>query len=112
VASGTATLEAAYYGMPYCLVYRVAWPTFLMAKQLVKLKFIGLINILAGRELVREFIQNEANAYEVALWLGQALANKGDRTKLTQDLLEAASRLGEPGVHKRAAYEIGLLFTD
>ncbi|MDB4779979.1 lipid-A-disaccharide synthase, partial [Akkermansiaceae bacterium] len=112
VASGTATLEAAYYGMPYCLVYRVAWPTFLMAKQLVKLKFIGLINILAGRELVREFIQAEANAYEVALWLGQALANEGIRTKLSGELLEAASRLGEPGVHERAAHEIALLFTE
>ena len=66
-------------------------------------------------ESLEEFltiIQNEANAYEVALWLGQALANKGDRTKLTQDLVEAASRLGEPGVHERAAHEIGLLFTD
>ena len=112
VASGTATLEAAYYGMPYCLVYRVAWPTFLMAKQLVKLKFIGLINILAGRELVREFIQAEASAYEVALWLGQALANEGIRTKLSGELLEAASRLGEPGVHERAAHEIALLFTE
>lgn len=112
VASGTATLEAAYYGMPYCLVYRVAWPTFLMAKQLVKLKFIGLINILAGRELVREFIQTEANAYEVAFWLGQALANEGERAKLSGELLEAASRLGEPGVHERAAHEIALLFTE
>lgn len=112
VASGTATLEAAYYGMPYCLVYRVAWPTFLMAKQLVKLEFIGLINILAGRELVREFIQNEANAYEVALWLGQALADVGDRAKLTGELLEAASRLGEPGVHQRVAHEIALLFRE
>ena len=112
VASGTATLEAAYYGMPYCLVYRVAWPTFLMAKQLVKLEFIGLINILAGRELVREFIQNEANAYEVSFWLGQALANEGDRTKLSGALIKAASRLGEPGVHERAAHEIGLLFTE
>ena len=112
VASGTATVEAAYYGMPYCLVYRVAWPTFLMAKQLVKLKFIGLINILAGRELVREFIQAEANAYEVALWLGQALANEGDRMKLSGELLEAASRLGEPGVHERAADEIALLFKE
>ncbi|MGB2454826.1 MAG: lipid-A-disaccharide synthase [Akkermansiaceae bacterium] len=112
VASGTATLEAAYYGMSYCLVYRVAWPTFLMAKQLVKLKFIGLINILAGRELVREFIQTEANAYEVAFWLGQALANEGERAKLSGELLEAASRLGEPGVHERAAHEIALLFTE
>lgn len=112
VASGTATLEAAYYGMPYCLVYRVAWPTFLVAKQLVKLEFIGLINILAGRELAREFIQNEANAYEVALWLGRALANPDERAKLSCDLVEAASKLGEPGVHERAAHEIALLFSE
>ena len=112
VASGTATLEAAYYGMPYCLVYRVAWPTFLIAKLLVKLQFIGLINILAGRELAREFVQGEANAYEVALWLGRALANEDDRAKLSRELLEAASRLGEPGVHKRAAHEIALLFPE
>ena len=112
VASGTATLEAAYYGMPYCLVYRVAWPTFLIAKLLVKLQFIGLINILAGRELAYEFVQGEANAYEVSLWLGRALANEDDRAKLSRELLEAASRLGEPGVHKRAAHEIALLFSE
>lgn len=112
VASGTATLEAAYYGMPYCLVYRVAWPTFLIAKLLVKLQFIGLINILAGRELAYEFVQGEANAYEVTLWLGRALANEDDRANLSRELLEAASRLGEPGVHKRAAHEIALLFSE
>lgn len=112
VASGTATLEAAYYGMPYCLVYRVAWPTFLIAKLLVKLQFIGLINILAGRELAYEFVQGEANAYEVSLWLGRALANEDDRANLSRELLEAASRLGEPGVHKRAAHEIALLFSE
>ena len=49
IASGTATLEAAYYGLPYCLVYRVAPLTYLMAKMLVKIKFIGLVNILGGR---------------------------------------------------------------
>lgn len=112
VASGTATLEAAYYGMPYCLVYRVAWPTFLIAKLLVKLQFIGLINILAGRELAYEFVQGEANAYEVSLWLGRALANEDDRANLSRELLEASSRLGEPGVHKRAAHEIALLFSE
>ena len=110
VASGTATLEAAYYGLPYCLVYRVAWPTFLMAKQLIKLPHIGLINILAGKEVVPEFIQNDANAYEVAHWLGQSLLDPAKRAQLTKILLEAASRLGETGVHRRAAHEIALLF--
>tara|TARA_B110000881_G_C18535341_1_gene495460 strand:+ start:209 stop:1384 length:1176 start_codon:yes stop_codon:yes gene_type:complete len=111
VASGTATLEAAYYGMPYCLVYRVAWPTYLMARQLIKLPYIGLINILAGRELVPEFIQNDANAYEVASWLGDHLDDGDRREKLSEELLEAASRLGEPGVHGRAAREIAHLIT-
>jgi lipid-A-disaccharide synthase len=106
VASGTATLEAAYYGMPYCLVYQVAWPTYLVARQLVKLPHIGLINILAGREVVPEFIQSEANGYEVGAWLARLLSCKSAREELSADLREAASRLGEPGVHGRAAREI------
>jgi len=111
VASGTATLEAAYYGMPYCLVYQVAWPTYLMARQLIKSSHIGLINILAGRGIVPEFIQSEANAYEVVLWLGRHLKDPQLRDELSRELLDAASRLGETGTHKRAAHEITLLFT-
>ncbi|MDB4745461.1 lipid-A-disaccharide synthase, partial [bacterium] len=109
VASGTATLEAAYYGLPYCLVYRVAWPTFLMARQLIKLPHIGLINILAGREVVPEFVQNDANSYELAGWLGRYLEDENLRTKLHRELLEAASKLGVTGVHRRAADEISKL---
>lgn len=112
VASGTATLEAAYYGMPYCLVYRVAWPTYLVARQLVRLRHIGLINILAGREVVPELIQGDANAYEVALWLGRSLKDEAGRERLSRDLLEVSSRLGEPGVHRRVAREIELLLSE
>lgn len=111
VASGTATLEAAYYGMPYCLVYRVAWPTYLMARQLVRLPNIGLINILAGREVVPELIQADANPYEVSLWLGQALRKKEFRESMSRELLAVASRLGKPGVHQRLAHEISHLFS-
>jgi lipid-A-disaccharide synthase len=111
VASGTATLEAAYYGMPYCLVYCVAWPTYLMARQLVRLPNIGLINILAGREVVPELIQADANPYEVSLWLGQALRKKEFRESMSRELLAVASRLGKPGVHQRLAHEISHLFS-
>ena len=112
VASGTATLEAAYYGMAYCLVYQVAWPTYVMARQLIKLPYIGLINILAGREMVPEFIQSDANAYEVSLWLSRTLTDRDARKAHSAELLEAASRLGGTGVHKRAAHEIALLFSE
>ena len=111
VASGTATLEAAFYGMPYCLVYKLAWGTYLMARQLVKTPYIGLINILAGRELIPEYIQAEANPYEVSLWLARYLGGPQLRDDLSEQLLEAVSRLGEPGVHRRAAHEISLLFS-
>lgn len=111
VASGTATLEAAFYGMPYCLVYKLAWGTYLMARQLVKTPHIGLINILAGRELIPEYVQAEANPYEVSLWLTRYLGDSQLRDDLSEQLLDAASRLGEPGVHRRAAHEISLLFS-
>jgi len=106
VASGTATLEAAYYGMPYCLVYQVAWPTYLMARQLIKIEHIGLINILAGEGLVPEFIQGEANAYEVSRWLHEMIVHPKKRNTLSKKLLATAATLGEPGVHGRAAREI------
>lgn len=111
VASGTATLEAAYYGLPYCLVYQVAWPTYLVARQLIKLPRIGLINIVAGREVVPELIQGEANGYEVGAWLEGMLSHRERREALSAELQEAASRLGEPGVHERAASEIAKLLT-
>ncbi|MGC6581366.1 MAG: lipid-A-disaccharide synthase [Akkermansiaceae bacterium] len=109
IASGTATLEAAYFGMPFCLVYEVAWGTYVVAKQLLKSKFIGLVNILAGEELAPEFIQSDANVYEVGHWLGTMLADDAARIRQGRLMREAASQLGEPGMHERAAAEIGKL---
>jgi len=106
VASGTATLEAAYYGMPYCLVYKVAWPTYLMARQLIQLPHIGLINILAGEEIVPEFVQGEANAYEVGIWMREMLDDPQKRGEQSEKLLAAASSLGDIQVHERAAAEM------
>ena len=58
VASGTATLEAALLGTPHALVYRTSALTYFLAKQFVKVKFIGLPNLLLGREVVPELIQD------------------------------------------------------
>jgi lipid-A-disaccharide synthase len=57
VASGTATLEAAYFGLPLVILYRVAWLTWAIGKRLVRVPFLGMPNILAGREIAREFLQ-------------------------------------------------------
>lgn len=103
IASGTATLEAAYYGLPYCLVYRVAPLTYVAAKLLVKIKHIGIVNILAGEELVKEFIQAAAEPLAVSLCLRNFLELPEQRAALQARLAETSGKLGGLGAHERAA---------
>lgn len=103
MASGTATLEAAWFGLPYCLVYKMAPLTWQVAKMVVKVDYAGIVNILAGREVVPEFLQDEVEAPRLAEWVGEQLDDKAAREKLAQELLAVASELGDGGVHDRVA---------
>lgn len=103
IASGTATLEAAYFGLPYCLVYRVAPLSYMMAKILVKIELIGLVNILAGEEVVEELIQAEAEPAAVARSLRGFMESPEKREALRVRLAETADQLGGLGAHERAA---------
>ena len=60
VASGSATLEAAFFRLPFVLIYKVAWPTYLAARLVVNVKYLGMPNLLADKEVVPEFIQHRA----------------------------------------------------
>ena len=71
VCSGTATLEAACLGMPYALVYKVAMLTYEVGIRVIRVPYLGIVNILADRPVVREFIQHDATP--------QALADEGLR---------------------------------
>jgi lipid-A-disaccharide synthase len=106
IASGTATLEAAYFAMPYCLTYKVAWPTYLAGKLLVRLKYIGLVNILAGEQVVEEFIQTEANPLRISAALQQLLQYPDQRAMLQTRLAQTAAKLGGTGTHARAAQAV------
>jgi len=106
IASGTATLEAAYYGLPYCLVYRTAPLTYLLAKLLVKIKYIGLVNILAGERVVEELIQSAAEPSAVAGSLRAFLESPAKRVALQARLAETADKLGGHGAHDRAAQAV------
>lgn len=103
IASGTATLEAAYYGLPYCLMYRIAWPTYFIGKMLVKVDYIGLVNILAGKKVVDEFIQGDADPCHIQHALGRFLTDSEFTGKVQAELAETAAKLGETGCHQRAA---------
>ncbi|MGJ8672107.1 lipid-A-disaccharide synthase [Rubritalea sp.] len=103
IASGTATLEAAYYGLPYCLMYRIAWPTYFIGKMLIKVDYIGLVNILAGKQVVEEFIQGDADPCHIQHALDRFLTDDEHRNNVIAQLVETSSKLGDSGCHVRAA---------
>jgi lipid-A-disaccharide synthase len=106
VASGSATLEAAYFGMPFVLIYKVAWPTYVAARLVVNVNFLGMPNLLAGKEVVPEFIQHEArpDAIEKAVRLLKEDSPARDRMILDFDAI--ISKLGGTGASERAAQVI------
>lgn len=106
VASGTATLETALFGVPFMIFYKVTTVTYWMAKFLVDIRHIGIVNILAGRGIVPEFIQG---AIQPARILPQALrliASTPERTRMIDDLREVRATLGDGGASHNAAREI------
>ncbi|MEP4078317.1 lipid-A-disaccharide synthase [Haloferula sp.] len=110
IASGTATVEAGYYGMPYCLVYKLAWPTYMLAKVVVKIDDVGLVNILAGERVVEEFIQSEADPVHVSRSLGRFLSDPEYVEKTKKAMREATAKLGGTGAHQRAAAAVSAWF--
>ena len=103
VASGTATLEAAFLGLPYCLVYKVARSTYLLGRMLVRVPFLGIANLLAGRCIVPEFIQDDLTPDALAGWMSDRLTNPEVNQHQQVELATVVASLGGPGAHLRAA---------
>jgi len=106
VASGTATLEAACFGLPYTLIYNVSWPTYLVAKLVVRIKHLGIINILAKREVVKELVQHDLTPDTLAKATADLLTNKDRREALQADLASVVATLGSGGAYQRAAQAV------
>jgi lipid-A-disaccharide synthase len=106
VASGTATLEAAFFGLPLVILYHVAWLTWVIGKRLVKVPFLGMPNILAGREIAREFLQDAARPPEIAMEIHRLLDDTEARAQIERDLAAVIAQLGERGAAVRAAEAI------
>lgn len=103
VASGTATLEAAYFRLPYCLTYKVAWLTAMIGRAVMKVDFLGIVNVIAEREVVRELLQEQATGPSIAAELGRLLDDEGARQALQKALTEVTDSLGGGGAHQSAA---------
>ena len=119
VCSGTATLEAAFFGLPYCLVYKIAWLTFEIGKRVVDIDALGIVNILnnyrrnpppdprlpakAAPHVVREFIQNAATPDSLANEVLRLLRDEAAREALSREMLDITSELAAHGASERAA---------
>lgn len=102
-ASGTVTLEAAYFTVPVIVVYRLSILSWLIARSLIKIPYISLVNVILGEEAVPEFIQFRARPPLVAAAAERYLAPGPDRDRLVESLKTARDRLGGPGAADRAA---------
>jgi lipid-A-disaccharide synthase len=103
VASGSATLEAAYFQLPFALVYKVASLTYLAGRLLVRVKYLGMPNVLADKEVVPEFIQHRAQPREIAKVLEQLIYDPHARQEMISEFDKIAAQLGERGASERAA---------
>jgi lipid-A-disaccharide synthase len=106
VASGSATLEAAYFGMPFVLIYKVAWPTYVAARLVVNVDFLGMPNLLAAKEIVPEFIQHEAKPDAIVKAVQLLMEESPARERMISDLDAIISNLGGTGASERAAQAI------
>src|SRR5215831_325041 len=101
VASGSATLEAAYFGMPFVLIYKVAWPTYVAARLVVNVNFLGMPNLLAGKEVVPEFIQHTAKPDAVVKAVRLLMEDAPARERIILDFEAIITKLGGAGASER-----------
>ncbi len=106
VASGTATLETALFQVPMVVVYKVTGPTYWLARLLVRIEAISIVNILAGRLVVPEFIQYDARADRIVPVALDLIGDTAARQTMLNEFERVRASLGTQGASDRAAREI------
>jgi len=106
VTSGTATLETAILGVPMAIVYKTNLLTYLITRSVIKLPFIGLVNIVANEKIVPEFLQYEAKPEKIAEYIVSLLNDEKLASTIKAKFIKIKESLGKPGASKRAADEV------
>jgi lipid-A-disaccharide synthase len=101
--SGTVTLDAAISGTPMVIIYKVSYLSYQVGRMLIKVPYIGLVNLIARKKLVPELIQNRVTAINIATEVGLMLNNPDALRRLRNDLLGLRSFLGSSGASFRVA---------
>jgi lipid-A-disaccharide synthase len=103
VTSGTATLETALMAIPMVIIYRVSPLSFFIGKMIINVRNIGLVNIVAGRTVVPELVQDEVTPERIAAAITDLLSEPAKHRTVTEDLLRVRTLLGAGGASQRAA---------
>jgi len=106
VTSGTATLETALLGIPEVVCYKGSAISYQIAKRLIKIKYISLVNLIMDREVVKELIQNECTSGNIKKELKTLLIGGSKREKMLQDFAEMEKILGKGGASKKVAQSL------
>jgi len=107
VTSGTATLETALFGVPEIICYKGSKISYWIAKKLVKIKYIGLVNLIMGKEVVKELIQDEFNATNTVRELRSLLDDRNKQSQVKNDYENLKNLLSKEGnASQRAALSI------
>ena len=102
-ASGTVTLESAISGTPMVIIYKISQLSYRLGKAMIRVKNIGLVNLIAGKEIVPELIQEEASATRIADTVFKMLSDSSGLKQLSLELLTLRDKLGGPGASGRVA---------
>jgi len=103
VASGTATVEATIMGTPMIVIYRVSLLTYFLGRLLIKVKHIGMVNIIAGKKVVPELIQRDLNPEKIASTVTGMVQDPSTLNKTRRELAAVREKIGNPGASARAA---------
>jgi lipid-A-disaccharide synthase len=103
VASGTATLEAAILGVPMIIVYKVSAVNYWIAKRLIQVPYIGLVNWIAGEKIISEFVQDQAHPKALTDEALKLLNDRVQREELQTQMARVRQKLGGPGASRRVA---------
>jgi len=106
VASGTATLETALLNVPMAIIYKANFLNYILTKHLIKLPYIGLVNVISGKHVVKEFLQYEATSEKIADYMKRLITDEKLIDKMKQEFLAIRLSLERPGAVTRAAKEV------
>lgn len=106
VASGTATLETGLLGTPMVIIYKVAYLSWLIGKAIVKIPYIGLVNIVAGDMVVPELLQDQCTPQNIADRCLQILNDPKENERVRYQLSKVKDKMGEPGTSRRVAERV------